>query len=385
MNAPHTAPMVFGNTTDSSFFDPLSTHSIMSQFPLPPTTNGRASAPPIQESVVDVFGQELYVPASRSSSVSYHGGRLSRHGSANPTPHHSRHPSYSPQSSLQALPLSSVDENFSSWNVNASEGQGFDGRSYPSSAPAWKTTFQLPPSHYDIQVSSDSQFLHSGSQEYQQQYAGTTRRASYAHYDASYTTIDNLDPTLSFPSSPSRPHSAPTNQQPPGLVAIQQMDRHRGSSVDSMAALRSDGLDSHLPRHYPSSPAAHTSAPSSIPIQQHSSFSPNVSYPSPAGSHPSPPVVAAALPSSKSPKKPKKSPTVPKPPKTPKSKQGAGGLAMFINFTASDSAKLLAGVAPSGSSAKRKREEEAEALERGERERDESPSKGRRISRGYYQ
>lgn len=55
-------------------------------------------------------------------------------------------------------------------------------------------------------------------------------------------------------------------------------------------------------------------------------------------------------------------------------------MAMFINFTSEDSAKLIAGVAPSGSSKRKRLEEEAEALER---ERAGSPSKERRISREF--
>ena len=364
--------MIFGHNTDISSLDQFSTQSITSQFPLPPTTTNQRSIQ-FSNETVDDFGQDMLVQNSRSNSVPYHAGRLSVHGSANPSPHHSRHPSYSPQSALQTLPLASVDEDFRSWTIptldgNVSNGAGFDSRNYPASAPAWQTSFHIPPQQFDYNDYSDPKFTQPGSHEYGQQYVGTGRRASYAHYDPSYAPIDEFGPPLGIPASPSRPHSAPASQQQPDLIALQQGERRRGSSVESMAALRS------TPPRYPPSPVPYNSAPSSISIQQRSSFSPIVSYPPPAVSyHSPPPPIPAVLPPATSPKKPKKVPKTPKKLKSPK--KGAGGLAMFINFTSSDSAKLLAGVAPSGSSAKKRRlEEEAEL----EREKEGSPSKGRR-------
>ncbi|GAA5984061.1 hypothetical protein JCM11641_005584 [Rhodosporidiobolus odoratus] len=154
------------------------------------------------------------------------------------------------------------------------------------------------------------------------------------------------------------------------------LDRRRGSSLELSAVPRSTGSGFVAgPLYgYPSkAPLPGSTAPS----QQNPFFyrRPSASYPSPAAYYPPPPMPPSARPTQVSPVSPTPAPrphsplqpvsptsSNPKRPTPSRIKKKPSGVA-FINFSAADSRTLLSGVAPSGTSKKRQREED-EARER---------------------
>ncbi|KAK9900047.1 hypothetical protein P389DRAFT_7093 [Cystobasidium minutum MCA 4210] len=160
----------------------------------------------------------------------------------------------------------------------------------------------------------------------------------------------------------------------PNALAGEDMSRRRGSSVDSpsMLPFQLATFPSTLspPRAYRASyqtspvylgkgPAAAKSAPSTIAARR-ATVGPSPLDLAKSGRTQSTPVTqSTSLPLSSPPKSAPIPATVPSSPATPRRGRGSRRSAapMFINFTGKDAKKLLSGVAPSGSS-KRKREEE---------------------------
>ncbi|GAA5869656.1 hypothetical protein JCM1840_000547 [Sporobolomyces johnsonii] len=181
--------------------------------------------------------------------------------------------------------------------------------------------------------------------------------AQYAPSTSHYATASQPVYAQYPPYDICRPHSAPPSPAVEGLATFgpygsspaapsfetfgsQALDRCRGSSVDAA-----------IPRSFP--PPAHAASAYGYP--PHTPFRSL----SPSPSHIPPPYPSSYTSASPSP--------APRPMK-PAPKRAGGrkppGVVSFINFSPSDSKVLLSGVAPSGSSKKRAREEEAAQLER---------------------
>ncbi|BGP25237.1 proteophosphoglycan ppg4 [Rhodotorula toruloides] len=225
-------------------------------------------------------------------------------------------------------------------------------RSYPASAPAWRTTFDLPPA---TPPPVPALSRHYASQN--DQYLSPTTPVST--YTLSHSASMN---SLALPPNPHQraysaqghlPRSASSHDpflssSPPR--ASSSVLRRR-SSVDSVNLAASYG-------RYPYPP------PLPQQHQQQQPF-PAVLQPAPpqGAARPSTPPPKPAQTNSKSPSK-----------TTPKRKRGSPTkakqpAAMFINYSSQDAKKLLSGVAPSGSSKKKREEDEARqrALEEAQR------------------
>ncbi|GAA5865176.1 hypothetical protein JCM1840_003933 [Sporobolomyces johnsonii] len=208
---------------------------------------------------------------------------------------------------------------------------GFDTRSYPASAPAWRTSFDLPPlppsssrapwdyspQYAPSSYSADS--LPPPPDHYQVQYGGHLRSASAPRQ-------------IVYPPPPNSPTSS---------------TKRRRSSIDT-ASLASHTFNLSPPPA--ASRASYTYGPPPPALQHYQLPLPLQPAPGPYSS--SPPV------------SPTVSPGRPSPKPTPKRKRAANkpAVAMFVNYSASDAKKLLSGVAPSGSSKRRREEEEAARL-----------------------
>ncbi|ORY89781.1 hypothetical protein BCR35DRAFT_158736 [Leucosporidium creatinivorum] len=240
----------------------------------------------------------------------------------------------------------------------------YDHRQYPASAPAWQTSFNFGPSGPHPPFQSRSNALHY------------TAAPLSPHYPAPQYTSASLAPPLAYShadfdaplSAPLRPRSTPILEQQATFAAPPPVSgsgvRRRRSSVDDVAsyahaspisAINSSYTYDQQPNPSQSYPYARPA-----PTQRHTySTSPSASSMSSASS----PVAVHRLPGQAA--TPRTSPTkIASPRKTrtsPTKKKGAGGLPMFVNFGASDSKKLLSGVAPSGSSKRRREEQEAAA------------------------
>ncbi|BGP48832.1 hypothetical protein JCM10450v2_004708 [Rhodotorula kratochvilovae] len=211
-------------------------------------------------------------------------------------------------------------------------------RAYPQSAPAWRTTFDLPPPPPPMQSSR-------------------SQHAAYRPPPSSYTlthsaSVGSLAPPpqnahVRAYSAQGSLHPARDSAYPPSPAPTA---RRRRSSVDS-AALAAP------PPFWPSG----TSYPYHPAFQQQV---PAVLLPAPAAglARPvTPPPRTNALSASVGPGSPA----------TPKRKRGSPTkakqpVAMFVNYSAQDAKKLLNGVAPSGSTKKRREEEDAFRQQRGE-------------------
>ncbi|GAA5938416.1 hypothetical protein JCM1841_005356 [Sporobolomyces salmonicolor] len=216
------------------------------------------------------------------------------------------------QTSISISGVTLAAEDLALFDTPTLFSSGFDNRSYPASAPAWRTSFDLGPlpptpsrAPWDYLPQSDPPNYSPGSLSpppdlYQVQHGGHLRCASAPRQIV---------------------YAPPPNSPPPST-------KRRRSSIDT-ASLASHTFYSSLP------PAA--------------SRAPYAYAPPPGPYHSSPPVSRTVSPSSKS---------------TPKRKRAATkpAVAMFVNYSASDAKKLLSGVAPSGSSKRRREEEEAARL-----------------------
>lgn len=239
-----------------------------------------------------------------------------------------------------------------------------DQRQYPASAPAWQTSFNFGPSgpHPPFQQRSSIPRY--------------TAAPLSPHYPTSQYTSASLAPPLLYShadfdgplSAPLRPRSTPILEQQATFAAPPPLSgggvRRRRSSVDDAAsyALASPIYAINSSYTYDQQPNLQQlySYSRPAPTQRHAySPSPSASSISSASS----PVAVHRLPAQAI--TPRTSPTkLASPRKTrasPTKKKGAGGLPMFVNFGASDSKKLLSGVAPSGSSKRRREEQEAAA------------------------
>lgn len=240
----------------------------------------------------------------------------------------------------------------------------YDNRQYPASAPAWQTSFNFGPSgpHPPFQQRSHAPHYTAAplSPHYSApQYTSPPLAAPLPYYHTDY------DGPI---SAPLRPRSTPILEQQPTFAAPPSFSgggvRRRRSSVDDAAsyALASPSYTVNSSYTYEQSADSQQAYPYSRPAPTHRhtySPSPSASSISSASS----PVAVHRLPAQST--TPRTSPTkLASPRKTrtsPTKKKGAGGLPMFVNFGASDSKKLLSGVAPSGSSKRRREEQEAAA------------------------
>ncbi|BGP16786.1 hypothetical protein JCM10213_002180 [Rhodosporidiobolus nylandii] len=242
-------------------------------------------------------------------------------------------------------------------------------RSYPSSAPAWRTTFDLAPPLSPSRPAQPS----DPQSAYQQSYYAVPSSLAYTHSALSSSLAIPQQPQ--HPHDPFRPSSAPRDPLP-DMSPFTGSSRRRRSSVDS-AALQAAAQ--RRPYQYPPpnsySNYAYSRPPPPPSSQQN--ISPHDWY-SPETSHfaswqqqprfpPQMPIVLQPVPPPQPdrpatpPPAPLKSPKKASPRKKRPSKAKPPG-AMFINYSSADSKKLLSGVAPSGSIKKRQLEEEAARL-----------------------
>lgn len=240
----------------------------------------------------------------------------------------------------------------------------YEDRQYPASAPAWQTSFNLGRS--------------GPHPPYQQNFNAPRYTAAplSPHYPAPHYTSAPLAPPLSYShadidgplTAPPRPRSTPILEQQATFGAPPPLSgggtRRRRSSVDDAAsyALASRIYAINSGYTYDQQPNSHQSYSYSRPAPTHRhTYSPSLSTSSISSA--SSPVAVHRLPAQAT--TPRTPPTkVASPRKTrtsPTKKKGAGGVPMFVNFGASDSKKLLSGVAPSGSSKRRREEQEAAA------------------------
>ncbi|GAA5851631.1 hypothetical protein JCM8547_001157 [Rhodosporidiobolus lusitaniae] len=260
--------------------------------------------------------------------------------------------------------------------------------SFPASAPAWRTSFEMPAARRPSQP----------QMAYETYYAAPP---SAQHFQPppspSYVPTSSLNipssqhPQYLMADPPYRPSSAPRvtmpSTSPLGIAA-----RRRRSSVDSaaLAAASSSQLYSHGP-HPPLSSSAKSLYSYSRPHPQQQHYQQNSRYPSqhqqqqPFDPRQSLPLLWEQIPRElptvlqpAPPPGPDRSKTPPPPgspskkavaqKSTPKRKRAATkpkpAVAMFINYSSADSKKLLSGVAPSGSTKKKREEEEAREREK---------------------
>ncbi|GAA6032452.1 hypothetical protein JCM8097_008183 [Rhodosporidiobolus ruineniae] len=291
-------------------------------------------------------------------------------------------------------------------------------RSYPSSAPAWRTSFDMPPpprpSHrasYEMVEGAPQSYQPPPSPVYPSAGLAIPQPSQqYAHHSP--------QPHPSF-----RPSSAPRDAAPIMMSPV-AAGRRRRSSVDSAAIASSTSHLHYSPYPPPASPSRsyHRHPPQHAPQyeqhphqQQYISQHPQYLQQSPSrppstarapsqqnyrplaasssSAAPAPPprrrpsldfptVLRPAPPPGAAPRDvtPPPSPTkagAPSTPGTPGQKatpkrkrvpaKPKPAVSMFINFSAKDSKKLLSGVAPSGSTKKKREEEEAAAAASAER------------------
>ncbi|GAA5943364.1 hypothetical protein JCM1841_002572 [Sporobolomyces salmonicolor] len=209
---------------------------------------------------------------------------------------------------------------------------------------------QSSPPHADLQTGPSHSHLSAQYAPSTSHYA-TTSLPVYAQYPP----YDICRPR-SAPPSPAVegmatfvPYGSPPSAFSFDTFGSQALNRRRGSSVDAA-----------IPRSFPpSTPAASTySYPPHTPFRSLS----------PSASHIPPPYPSSYTPVSPSP--------APRPMKPTPRRAGGGrkspGVVSFINFSPSDSKVLLSGVAPSGSSKKRAREEGAAQLEKEAKKRQQA-------------
>ncbi|GAA5823528.1 hypothetical protein JCM3770_000328 [Rhodotorula araucariae] len=221
-----------------------------------------------------------------------------------------------------------------------------DARAYPQSAPAWRTSFDLPPPPPPMQSSHS---LRSGCRPIP---AATSY--TLTHLTSVSSLAPSQNPHVRAYSAQGSVHQPRDYAQPPLPAATA---RRRRSSVDSAA------LAAAPPPFWPSGTANY---------RYHPAFEPRI----PGVLQPVPPAdadfsrrpvtppprtvtlaasVGEGMPATPAPS----TPTT-----TPKRKRGSPTkakqpVAMFVNYSAQDAKKLLNGVAPSGSTKKRREEEDA--------------------------
>lgn len=237
-----------------------------------------------------------------------------------------------------------------------------DRRPYPASAPAWKTTFDLsypmppPPSpQHQQQMYTQAGPYSPAHTNYNTEYYPPSPSYSYGHQQPA-------SPGFLAPSNvPLRPRSAPGKGPHPQMYQAchspAPTHRRRGSSVDSPAAMAAS-YGQYPPVTVMVSPSRSYHQPRTPPRQHNLNYEQDASPTSFPTSYQYPP---------QSPSK-----AAPRTPRTPrrrtqstpakKNVKVSPGIS-FINYTATDATVLLSGVAPSGSS-KRKREEMEEAAGR---------------------
>ncbi|GAA5914691.1 hypothetical protein JCM6882_003602 [Rhodosporidiobolus microsporus] len=280
-------------------------------------------------------------------------------------------------------------------------------RNYPSSAPAWRTSFEMPPPPRPSQQQPG----------YDPSYYAAPPSPTYASA-SSYAAPPSLAPPQHFQHShsqyspqqqaPFRPSSAPRDTVPVSAMSpLAASVRRRRSSVDSaaLAASASSSGRSHAYSPYPSTLGSnyaysrqfqhpphrhHVQEEQPRPQSQQQQFRRSLQHvPEPPHSppaHPSwqqqqPRLPPGELPTVLQPAPPPRpdGATTPPPEASPAKGKGTGtpkatpkrkrastakpkpAVAMFINYSSADSKKLLNGVAPSGSTKKRREEEEAAA------------------------
>ncbi|GJN91073.1 hypothetical protein Rhopal_004088-T1 [Rhodotorula paludigena] len=226
-------------------------------------------------------------------------------------------------------------------------------RMYPSSAPAWRTTFDFPPP-----PPPSMQFTQS--QQYSSYPAEPLSRFSHSHSLTHSASVGSLAPPLN-------PHVRARSAN--GVVYRPPLGTHRSDSAAAppppspsvSARRRRSSVDSAAlavpPPHWPRG--------MSYPYHPSLQELPTVLQPLPATPQdglarpvtPPPSVKNKALASSTSKASPGGAKT------TPKRKRGSptkakAPVAMFVNYSAQDAKKLLNGVAPSGSTKKRRDEED---------------------------
>ncbi|BGO92033.1 hypothetical protein NBRC10512_001014 [Rhodotorula toruloides] len=217
-------------------------------------------------------------------------------------------------------------------------------RSYPASASAWRTTFDLPPAP----PPPVPPFPHAHYTSYNDQYLSPTKPVST--YTLSHSSSMN---SLALPPNPhQRAYSAQghlprsVSSQDPFLSSspprASSSVLRRRSSVDSVNLAASYGRHPYPP------PLPQQQQPPQQPFPAVLQPAPPQGVARPSTPPPKPAQANSKSPSKTTPKRKRGSPT--------KTKQPA---AMFINYSSQDAKKLLSGVAPSGSSKKKREEDEA--------------------------
>ncbi|GAA5845039.1 hypothetical protein JCM11251_007453 [Rhodosporidiobolus azoricus] len=261
----------------------------------------------------------------------------------------------------------------------------------PASAPAWQTSFDMPPPPRPSQPQSayDSSYY---AEPYvpASSYASSSSLVPPQYPPRQHTQYSPLQEV------PFRPSSAPRDSFLTSVESpLPASPRRRRSSVDSaaLAASHSSSIRSHAYSPYPStlgnsyayspysqhSPPRHTRSHGHLRQSQESTHPPQSPPQRPSWYQQQPRLPPGELPTVLQPAPPPRpegastpppelSPTKGKggtPKSTPKRKRAAAkpkpAVAMFINYSSADSKKLLNGVAPSGSTKKRREEEEAAA------------------------
>lgn len=308
-------------------------------------------------------------------------------------PYHSISDPLYPTASIEISGVTLNEEDFALLD----EDDGY-ARPYPASAPAWQTTFDRGPSPSPVNYTHHAPYPgnYTSAPSSAATYVPYSQSASYAP-----SVPSNLAPPPRFESLPqhhmSSPHQRPRSvpggaSRPPPVLSYPppspSSGRRRRSSVDNASVYAPSNSYQR-----PASPYDHPSHPHSSPRRVRAPTAP--AAPLPPRSQPqiythaytydaanphAQPIPVAYTRRNSSPPPPHPLQTVPRTPtkgaatpsvlasprKTPsrsptKAKGKGEAVPMFINYSASDSKKLLSGVAPSGSSKRRREEAEAEA------------------------
>ncbi|GAA5991903.1 hypothetical protein JCM11641_003015 [Rhodosporidiobolus odoratus] len=309
---------------------------------------------------------------------------------------------YSPSDILapQSISISGVtlaQEDLALLDTPSLGGDGFEptspaysDRSYPASAPAWRTTFDAPPAppppaHADAQPSQ-----YQPAYEHAPFYSAPLSASSSLSYTLASSTsslaIPQQYPQYTTSSTAFRASSAQRDALS-GQSSLAASVGRRRSSVDS-AAVHNTATSTYRPYPYPPPSPLHSNAAyprpalAASPMQQRPSYPPSPASQSwlqqqhqqprhvpqfPTVLQPVPPYQPDRPTTPEMPKSPARvaktsSPQkgTPKKRASPKKKPGA----MFINYSSADSKKLLTGVAPSGSTKKRPVEDDEAAKQR---------------------